>query len=131
MNPVFYNGDVSGNVLSQNEKNEIKKYIDSLAKRTEEAARNLYFINQFFYLGNNKIQQWCNAAFNFLITKYEYDFIEANYGYAVEEYVNIGIAEGIPSVPIGFSVRTQVTHGHTRPDIVIKKTVVQRLPGWI
>lgn len=121
MGIAIFNEEVPEDVLSEAEKNIIKNYAISLARETEDAAGRLYFINKFIGLKNKKFKNWCDAALDFLGTRSKCDFIEAIYGYAVEEYVNMGIAAGILSVPRGFSVKIQETHGHTRPDIVIER----------
>lgn len=121
MSIYIFNEDIPEDVLTQAEKNIIKGYASRVSVMAEAAARELYLINNFSHSGDVKFQQWYEAASNFLRTRSGHSLIAAKYGYAVEEYVNLRIAVGIPSIPIGYRVRLQVTHGHTRPDIVILK----------
>lgn len=48
-------------------------------------------------------------------------FMNAAYGYAVEELVNIQLASSTYNTMNGYRILLQVTHGGTRPDIVLKK----------
>lgn len=111
--------EIPENVISKEEKNIIIGYASQVASVAENAARELYMIDNFSNSAIVKFQQWYKAASDFLRTRSEYSLISAKYGYAVEEYVNLKIASGTPSVPRGYRVRLQVTHGNTRPDIVI------------
>lgn len=106
-------------VLTDNEKTDVNIYAAQVANVVDNAARQLYYINHFFNSTTVKFKQWYDAASLFLRTRRASNFMPAIYGYAVEEYVNLSIASGIPSVPAGYRVRLQVTHGSTRPDIVI------------
>ncbi len=107
------------NELPENEKTKIINYAVQVANVVENAASKLYYINNFSDSTTVKFKQWYDAASQFLRTRSPNNFIPATYGYAVEEYVNLSIASGTPSVPEGYRVRLQVTHGNTRPDIVI------------
>jgi len=114
MEPAVHN-----NTLSGPEKDKIERYANQLAQEVENAASRLYLINNFSDSTTVKFQQWYKAASEFLRTRNQHNLISAKYGYAVEEYVNLKIASGTPSVPRGCNVRLQVTHGNTRPDVVI------------
>ena len=58
-----------------------------------------------------KIQNYCNGKVPL--------FMNAYYGYAVEEMVNQELTAQYSSARNGYRVLLQVTHGSTRPDIVI------------
>ena len=110
---------VYNDALSENEKTAINSYAAQVANVADNAARQLYYINNFSASTTVKFKQWYDAASHFLRAGIPNCFMPAVYGYAVEEYVNLSIASGKPSVPAGYRVRLQVTHGGTRPDIVI------------
>lgn len=105
----------------ENDKSKIEDYAVQIADVVENAASELYRIDKFSDSTTVKFQQWYKAASDFLNNVSPHRLISACYGYAVEEYVNLKIASGTPSVPVGYKVRLQVTHGNTRPDIVILK----------
>lgn len=113
--------NIINNTLAGQEKTDIEGYVLQLQAKVEEAADAVYFINNFAASTNLKLQQWTKAATSFLRTRCGVNFIAAYYGYAVEEYVNLGIKVGTPAVPNGYRVGLQVIHGQTRPDITISK----------
>ena len=107
------------NTLSGNEETAVTDYATQVGNVAECAASYLYYFNNFSNSTTVKFKQWYETASKFLSTRIRSNFMPAIYGYAVEEYVNLSIASGEPSVPAGYRVRLQVTHGGTRPDIVI------------
>lgn len=109
------------NILTNEEKLELLDYVNELAEMVESAATELYLIKNWENTGNAKFNQWVESANKYLGSHNDPQFFEAHYGYAVEEYVNLHIDSGTPAVPNGYKVKTQVTHGGTRPDIVIFK----------
>ncbi|MDE5577092.1 MAG: hypothetical protein K2J11_06870 [Oscillospiraceae bacterium] len=105
--------------LSGSEQTAVTDYAAQVANVAERAARDLYYFNNYSGLTTVKFKRWYDTAFRFISTRRQSTFMPAIYGYAVEEYVNLSIASGNPSVPTGYRVRLQVTQGGTRPDIVI------------
>lgn len=114
------------NKLEDTERKNITDYVLQLQEAVENAAAALYFINNFADMENPKFRQWCSDAKAYLRGSHEVNFIAARYGYAVEEYVNLGILGGFPAVPSGYTVALQVTHMYTRPDIVILRSGANR-----
>lgn len=97
----------------------IHKYAEDVARSVEKAADDLYAINNYADTGNAKFREWYDAADLFLKTGSIHSLIYARYGYAVEEYVNSKISSKKIKPPRGYKVCLQVTHGGTRPDIVV------------
>lgn len=89
---------------------------------TQRLADELYNIDGFVNSGVVKFREWYKAAHNFLQKKEIEEFIYAKYGYAVEEYVNLSLLSRKVVPPRGYKIRLQVTHGNTRPDIVILRS---------
>lgn len=108
-------------------------YIESIEKRACFAAGQMYDVNKFEHSANVKIGNWCRTAIECanldpiaqpeLYSEY-HDILIRNmytqYGYAVEEYVNIDINCGALPPPPGYRISTQESHGSTRPDYVIR-----------
>lgn len=108
-------------------------YIESIEKRACFAAGQMYDVNRFEHSANVKIGNWCKTAIACanldpiaqpeLYSEY-HDILIRNmytqYGYAVEEYVNIDINGGALPPPPGYRISTQESHGSTRPDYVIR-----------
>lgn len=113
------NPNVINNVLSGQERIDIEKYVSQLQAEVEEAAERVYSINNFADNTQRKLVQWHQAAVAFLNTGNGVHFLEANYGSAVEEYVNLKIRDRNPALPGGYMVHLQVTYNNTRPDITI------------
>ncbi|MDE6727850.1 MAG: hypothetical protein K2J80_07920 [Oscillospiraceae bacterium] len=111
--------NVINNVLVGQEKTDIEGYVARLQTEVESVAQMVYSINNFANATQRKFKQWYDAAVAFLNTGNGVHFIEANYGYAVEEYVNLKILGGSPALPSGYTAHLQVTYGNTRPDITI------------
>ena len=99
----------------------IREFVNCLSSAVEDAASKLYFIENFDKTTNIKLKQWYKAASELYVRGTTDRPIEAVYGYAVEEYVNVSIQSSL-NPPRGYSVKLQVTHGHTRPDIVIQES---------
>ena len=116
---IHIHHNLLSNESPENERKNVETYAEQLSDVVDDAARNLYRINNFSNSTIVKFKQWYKTAVDFLDNRSPNNFISAYYGYAVEEYVNLKIATGTPSVPVGYKVRLQVTHGNTRPDIVI------------
>lgn len=114
MGIVVYN-----DTLEKDVSDVVRKFAEEVARAAEKAASDLYMIDNYADSGNAKFQEWYDAARLFLETHSKPDFINARYGYAVEEYVNSKIDSKKIMPPRGYKVRLQVTHGDTRPDIVI------------
>lgn len=89
--------------------------LDQMGKLVEHAAEEVYNLSAL--CGNKKFNLWSISANNFVATQMSDGFLYTRYGYAVEEYFNMNIYN-IP-FPMGWSVETQVSHGSTRPDVVI------------
>lgn len=106
------------NSLAPDEEKKIQAFVEGLADLTQKLADELYFIDSLTNT-NAKFREWSEAAHEFQETGSEPDFIFARYGYAVEEYVNLSLLSKRIVPPRGYNVRLQVTHGQTRPDIVI------------
>lgn len=111
------------NVLSKfpvpPEHKSIPAFAEKLAALTQKLADELYYIDNFKDSPNAKFREWCEAAYKFLEDKVQPDFIFARYGYAVEEYVNLSLISKSIIPPRPYKIRLQVTHGSTRPDIVV------------
>lgn len=110
---------VHNDTLEKDVSKVIHKYAEEVARAVDKAADDLYMIDNYADTGNAKFQEWYDAARLFLDTGSKSDFIYARYGYAVEEYVNSEISSKKIMPPRGYKVSLQVTHGGTRPDIVV------------
>lgn len=110
---------VYNDTLEKNVSKVIQKYAEDVARSVEKAADDLYAINNYADTGNAKFREWYDAADLFLKTGNIHSLIYARYGYAVEEYVNSKISSKKIKPPRGYKVCLQVTHGGTRPDIVV------------
>lgn len=111
--------NVINNVLRDQEKTDIEDYVSLLQAEVEAAAERVYSIHNFANSSCRKFKQWYDAAISFLATGCGVNFLEANYGSAVEEYVNLQIRNGTPALSSGYRAHLQVTYGGTRPDITI------------
>lgn len=107
------------NTLSPSEDEVISDFASELMKLTQSLADELYNIDNFKDSENAKFEEWVEAAEDFLKSGNAPEFIYARYGYAVEEYVNLQVLSKKILPPRGYRIRLQVTHGNTRPDIVI------------
>ncbi len=90
------------------------KQIDVLVQRYADKAYNVSALNYNNPKQKNwleKIERYCNTGKPL--------FMNAYYGYAVEEMVNQELMAKYRSARNGYRVLLQVTHGYTRPDIVI------------
>lgn len=110
---------VYNDTLEKDVSKVIQKYAEDIARSVEEAAEDLYMIDNYADTDNAKFREWYDAADLFLKTGSIHSFIYARYGYAVEEYVNSKIISQKIKPPRGYKVCLQVTHGGTRPDIVV------------
>lgn len=93
---------------------DIVKRIDSVVQQCADRAYNLNVLNT----DNPKQRNWYEKL-NCYLSGYQTIFMPAFYGYAVEEMVNITIQPHCVNWINGYKIRLQVTHGSTRPDIVI------------
>lgn len=123
------------NALGIGPGNALYDYIESIERRACFAAGQMYDINRFEHSANVKIGNWCRTAIACanldpiaqpeLYSEY-HDILIRNmytqYGYAVEEYVNIDINCGALPPPPGYRISTQESHGSTRPDYVIRSS---------
>lgn len=127
--------------------NALYDYIESIEKQAHYAAEQMYDVYKFEHSGNRKIANWCRTAIACtkldpiaqpeLYSEY-HDILIRNmytqYGYAVEEYVNIDIDSGALPPPPGYRISTQETHGSTRPDYVIRRnpgTARDDVQAWL
>lgn len=88
--------------------------IDTLVQLYADKAYNISSLNYNNPKQRNwleKIQKYCNGEGTL--------FMYAYYGYAVEEMVNQDLSSHYTTATNGYRVQLQVTHGSTRPDIVI------------
>ncbi len=99
------------------------------------AANEMYDINNYIKLVDViKIYNWCHTAKRCIeidplndpeLYSEEHDILVrkmyVQYGYAVEEFVNINIQAGKLPPPRGYDITIQETHGSTRPDFVIRQ----------
>lgn len=110
------------------------EYIQSIERLAEYAAREMYDVKKYADSRNVKIANWCKTAIMCaeldpidqpeLYSEYHDILVRkmyTQYGYAVEEYVNIAIGNGELSPPQGYAITLQETHGGTRPDFVIRQ----------
>lgn len=108
-------------------------YIMSIEERARYAAAEMYDVRRYEHSNNVKIANWCRTAIACadldpidqpeLYREY-HDILVRNmytqYGYAVEEYVNLEINNGALPPPWGYRISIQEVHGSTRPDYVIR-----------
>lgn len=110
-------------------------YIVSIEERARYAAKQMYDVNRYEQSTNVKIANWCRTAITCanldpiaqpeLYSQYHDMLLRKmymQYGYAVEEYVNIEINSGALPPPCGYRISTQESHGSTRPDYVIRSS---------
>ncbi len=108
-------------------------YIASIEELARNAAREMYDVRKYEHSDNVKIANWCKTAILCAeldpiiqpeLYSEHHDILVRNmytqYGYAVEECVNIEIQNGSWLPPPGYTISTQETHGGTRPDFVIR-----------
>ncbi len=137
---------IHNNTLGIGQGNYLYDYIKSIEELACNAADEMYNIIEFKNLNNKKIHNWCMTAescatIDPLLTPdlyaEEHDILVrkmyVQYGYAVEEYVNIQIKAGILSPPAGYEITIQEIHGSTRPDFVIKQNAPsgQETVAWL
>lgn len=107
-------------------------YITSIEDLARYAAREMYDVKKYAHMGNVKIANWCETAIRCAqldpinqpeLYSEQHDILVRNmytqYGYAVEEYVNIAVQNKSLPPPRGYTISIQETHGSTRPDFVI------------
>lgn len=90
------------------------KQIDILVQQYADKAYNVSALDYNNPKQRNwleKIEQYCNNGQVLLMNAY--------YGYSVEEMVNQELRARYNTAINGYNVELQVTHGNTRPDIVI------------
>ena len=87
----------------------------SIVSRASDTAYNISALQT----SNPKQHNWAIAA-NAYFNGQTVLFMNAIYGYAVEELVNIQLSSAAYNRLNGYIVLLQVTHGGTRPDIVLK-----------
>ena len=97
----------------------IEEFASKLSGIIQRLADELYYIGNFKDSANAKFGEWIEAVDELLKSNDVLVFIYARYGYAVEEYVNLQVLARKILPPRGYRIRLQVTHGNTRPDIVI------------
>lgn len=121
---------VTQNELNIDQGDSLYDYIESIEKRARYAAKEMYDIIKYEHSDNIKIANWCQTAIKCVehnpMTSHVPDnkpLLYAQYGYAVEEYVNIEIRSGNLPPPRGYKISLQETHGSTRPDFVIKRKI--------
>lgn len=124
--------EIHRNELNIGQGHPLYDYITSIEDLARYAAREMYDVRKYEHSGNVKISNWCKTAIACaeldpinqpeLYNEY-HDMLVRNmytqYGYAVEEYVNIAIQNGNLPPPRGYTISIQETHGSTRPDFVI------------
>lgn len=109
-------------------------YIASIEDLARYASREMYDVKKYAHMDNVKIANWCETAIRCAeldpinqpeLYSEQHDILVRNmytqYGYAVEEYVNIAVQNGNLPPPPGYEISTQETHGDTRPDFVIRR----------
>lgn len=95
---------------------ELLNYIANMVLKAADIAYSYDSLNKSI----SKFNQWAETAKQYLDSSNiapNTAFLYAHYGYAVEELVNIEL-KARPRYLI-YEIQLQVTHGHTRPDIVI------------
>lgn len=121
------------NELNIGQGHPLYDYIASIEELARYAAREMYDVRKYEHSDNVKIANWCKTAIMCaeldpinqpeLYSEY-HDILVRNmytqYGYAVEECVNIEVQNGSLPPPQGYTISTQETHGDTRPDFVIR-----------
>ncbi len=137
---------IHNNTLGIGQGNDLYNYIEAIEELACDAADAMYNIIEFKKLNNIKIHNWCMTAercatidplSNPDLYAEEHDILVrkmyVQYGYAVEEYVNIQIEAGIPPLLAGYEITIQETHGSTRPDFVIKQNTPsgQKTVAWL
>lgn len=122
------------NALNLSSNDALYNYIVAIEELARTGAKELYDVNRFSGFDNVKIRNWCDTAIRCATLdpiaapeeySEEHDTLVRNmytqYGYAVEEYVNIGVIGGDLPIPAGYTITAQETHGNTRPDFVIRQ----------
>lgn len=122
----FHNRSVNSDVCDV-----LTAFTREVERAAKEAANKLYNISDYRGIKNPKIKGWYDVAKEFVLDGIVDDFIYARYGYAVEECVNLRIEGGSLSLPAGYEADTQITHGGTRPDIVIRTLPDKKEIAWL
>lgn len=139
--------DPRRNVLNIGQGDPLYDYVESIEKLARYAAREMYDVRKYEHSDNVKISNWCKTAIACAqldpinqpeLYSEQHDILVRNmytqYGYAVEEYVNIAIQNGNLPPPRGYTISIQETHGSTRPDFVIRNVTNPArgdTPAWL
>jgi hypothetical protein len=100
--------------------NSLDAFGDALGDLVENAAQAIMASPDLIPVTNNGyIDRWYQVFAAFMADRSKTAFLHAAFGYAVEALTTARLGEVTGHLPAGWSVRTQVTHGHTRPDLVI------------
>lgn len=135
------------NVLNIGPGDPLYDYAESIEELARYAAKEMYDVRKYEHSDNVKISNWCKTAIACaeldpinqpeLYSEY-HDILVRNmytqYGYAVEEYVNIAVQNGTLPPPRGYTISIQETHGGTRPDFVIRNVTNPArgdTPAWL
>lgn len=110
---------------------ELTSFARNVERAAEDAAQRLYNISDYRGIRNPKIKGWYEVAKEYVKHGTIDDFIYARYGYAVEECVNLRIAGGSLAPSGGLDAEIQITHGGTRPDIVVKSRSDRSEVAWL
>lgn len=108
---------------------ELETIVTTINKYVEESAELAYDVG-VMNCECAKQKQWVDSV-TLLFEGKEVPFIYARYGYAVEELSNIKIKLEYGNGSNGFTVNLQETHGHTRPDIVIRYGSERKEVAWL
>lgn len=113
--------EVHRNTLGISPGNALYSYFESLVRTVDQGAAELYNIDRFDGLRNNKYKRWCEIAKDYMkqTTNTPYNTMCTRYGSAVEEYFNRCVKANKLPPPAGYLINIQVDKNVTIPDIVI------------
>lgn len=123
--------------LDKRENAKLVEYCLRIHQKAEEGAQVLYCLSNIECSSVPKYKQWYSVATNFpslhtdeAVNRYNVSFAAANFGSAVEEYVNLSINISIPP-PQGYTARLQVPQpSGTIPDIVLYDSAGKEI-AWL
>ncbi len=134
--PLQKLSSLSDNVLQrkivsyQEADKKLSPFLAELDKQVQTNAETALALSKLASDGGGYMARWISLAEQYLTDKKVPPFLYAAYGYAVETLTNDFLKGGVGSLPDGWKVITQVTHGMTRPDIVVENNHKKEV-AWI
>ncbi|WP_420882427.1 DUF4157 domain-containing protein, partial [Streptomyces barkulensis] len=100
--------------------NSLDAFGRALGDLVENAAETIIASPDHVPVTNNGyIERWYQVVNAYMSDRSKTAFLHTAFGYAVEALVTARLNEIRGHLPAGWTIATQVTHGHTRPDIVV------------